>query len=105
MYKMPKKDIQRFANGKSGIGKTPTPGYGSMLSDQRLWSAYEHVHTEYLARTQHLKPVIEIFRGSFSDVLDKYPVGQSNIVRVIDFCRREAAECAVRTLLDLPSSI
>ena len=99
MYKMPKKDIQRFANDKSGRGKTPAPGYENMPTDQRLWSAYEHVHTEYLARTQHLKPVIEIFRGLFSDVLDKYPVGQSNTVRVIDFCRQEVAECAMRTLL------
>lgn len=99
LYKMPKKDLQRFANDNLGRGRIPAPGYESTPKDQRYWSAYEHVHTEYLARTTHLKPIIEVFRGLFSETLDKFPVGESKTVRVIDFCRREVAECAMRTLL------
>ncbi|KAJ5113446.1 hypothetical protein N7456_001980, partial [Penicillium angulare] len=99
LYKMPKKDVERFANDKSGRGKNPLPGYENVPKDQRYWAAYEHVHTEYLARTTHLKPVIDVFRGIFSDMIDKYPVGESCTVSVIDFCRREVAECAMKTLL------
>ena len=99
LYKMPKRDIQRFARDKSGRGKIPASGYESTPKDQRYWSAYEHVHTEYLARTTHLKPVIEVFRGLFTGILDKYPIGQSSTINVIDFCRQEVAECAMRTLL------
>jgi hypothetical protein len=99
LYKMSKKDIERFADDKSGRGKNPAPGYENMPKEQRLWSAYEHVHTEYLAKTAHLKPVIEVFHDLFSEALDKYPIGESKTIRLIDFCRRDVAECAMRTLL------
>lgn len=99
LYRMPKKDVQRFANDKSGRGRVPAPGTESTPKDQRYWSAYEHVHTEYLARTQHLKPIIEAFRRQFSQTLEKYPIGEWTTLGVIDLCRREVAECAMSTLL------
>ncbi|ORY02755.1 putative cytochrome P450 [Clohesyomyces aquaticus] len=100
LYKMPKEHVQRFADDKSGRGKVPAPGFEKVPQEKRFWASYEHVHTEYLARTAYLKPVIEVFRGIFSDVLEhNFKVGESNTISVIGFCKHEVTESAMKTLL------
>jgi hypothetical protein len=75
------------------------PGFEGVPSKHRYWSSYEHVHTEYLARTANLKPVIEVFFAFFSKSLAAYPIGESNSISVIDFCKNRVAESAMKTLL------
>jgi hypothetical protein len=99
LYKMPHNHVERFANDHSGRGKVPAPGFEHVPKNQRYWASYEHVHTEYLARTAYLAPVIEVFRGIFSHKLDEYPIGESSTISVIDFCKNEVAESAMKTLL------
>ena len=100
LYRMPKSDIKRFAEDKSGRGKVPAPGSENTSQDQRYWAAYEHVHTEYLARTQHLEPMIKYFRYEFSKALDKTPISDDwKTLSVTALCRHEVAECAISTLL------
>lgn len=99
LYKMPKEHVKRFANDHSGRGIVPAPGSENVPSEQRYWHSYEHVHTQYLARTAYLKPVIEVFRSIFSNVLDQYPIGESKTISVIKFCKNQVAESAMKTLL------
>jgi hypothetical protein len=99
LYKMPKKDVERFAKDKSGRGKIPAPGTEKTAPSERYWQQYEHIHTEYLARPQHLKPIIEAFRSQFSTSLTKYSDDEWTTIGVTNLCRREVAKCAMSTLL------
>ncbi|KAI5865326.1 putative cytochrome P450 [Durotheca rogersii] len=99
LYKMPPHHVSRFANDKSGRGKVPAPGYEDTPPEKRYWQQYEHVHTEYLSRTQYMKPVIEVFSEHLSERLEKFPVGELSTISVMDFCKREIARVAMSTLL------
>jgi hypothetical protein len=99
LYKMPPQHVARFTNDRSGRGKVPAPGFESTPAEQRYWHQYEQVHTEYLFRTQHMMPVMDVFRGYLTETLDKFPVGQSRTISVMNFCKTELAEVAMRTLL------
>lgn len=99
LYRMSAEEVKRFDDDKSGRGRDPAPDAEETPSDKRYWSAYEHVHSEYLARTHHLKPIIDAFGGQFSNALNRYPLGKWTSVSIIDFCRREVTECAIVTLL------
>lgn len=99
LYKMPKEHVEKFRVDKSGRGKNPAPGYENMPAKDRMWHRYEEVHTEYLARTKHMMPVIEIFSQNFSERLDKFPMNKTSSFTLIDFCRREVAMSAMTTLL------
>lgn len=95
---MPKEYVQRFANDKSGRGRVPAHGTEDIPKDQRYWAQYANVHSEYLAKSQHLKPIIDAFQRQFSKALEKYPVDEWTTVGVIDLCRREVTGCAISTL-------
>ncbi|KAH8820156.1 putative cytochrome P450 [Xylogone sp. PMI_703] len=100
LYRMPRKDLKRFADDKSGRGKIPAPGTENTPHDQRYWSAYEHVHSEYLARTQHLEPMIKHYYDQFSGILDQIPISDSwATLGVTALCRHEIADCTISTLL------
>lgn len=99
LYKMPKKDVERFANDKSGRGHNPAPGSEGVPKEKRYWAKYEHIHTEYLARTQNLKPIIDAFSNHFAQELEQYCPGEWTTLGVIELCRREVAKCAMSTLL------
>ncbi|KAH8651348.1 putative cytochrome P450 [Xylariales sp. PMI_506] len=99
LYKMPPHHVARFANDKSGRGKNPASGYEQVPTEDRYWHQYEHVHTEYLFRTQHMKPVIEVFEKDLSDTLGRFPLGKSSTFSVIEFCKTEITEVSMRTLL------
>lgn len=96
LYRMPKEDIQRFAQDKSGRGRRPAPGTEHLPPESRYWLGYERVHSEYLTRTQHLQPMAEYFRDRMSQMLDtQYAPGEWTTVSLIDFCRRQVAECSI----------
>ncbi|EED16620.1 cytochrome P450, putative [Talaromyces stipitatus ATCC 10500] len=99
LYKMPKKDVEKFANDKSGRGHNPAPGTEDMPQDQRYWAKYEHIHTEYLARTQNLKPIIEAYSNQLMQDLNKYPTDKWTTIGIVEMCRREVTKCAMSTLL------
>ncbi|ORY71962.1 putative cytochrome P450 [Pseudomassariella vexata] len=99
LYRMSKDEVKRFADDHSGRGRLPAPGTENITADQRYWRAYEHYHTEYLVRTNHLKPMIEFFRCQFSSALERrYPVDEWTTISVMDLCRSEITECAISTL-------
>ncbi|KAK3317496.1 putative cytochrome P450 [Cercophora scortea] len=103
LYRMSKDEKQRFADDKSGRGRQPAPGTEHMPAHQRYWHGYEHVHSEYLSRAQHQRPMAEQFQTFIAAALDKhFPPGlaaKPETVSVMDFCRRHVAEAAVKTLL------
>lgn len=98
LYRMTKDEVKRFADDKSGRGRVPAPGTESTPADKRYWHAFEHVHTEFLTRTQHLKPIVDSFCRQFSGALEKYPTDEWTTLSVRDLCRREITECAISTL-------
>lgn len=99
LYRMSAQEAKRFADDKSGRGRVPEPGADINPGDRRYWFTFEHVHTEYLARTQQLKPIIDSFRHQLSGVLEGYPVGEWTTLSVMEFCRCQVTECAIATLL------
>jgi hypothetical protein len=98
LFRMNKDEVKRFADDKTGRGRVPAPGTESTPAEQRYWLAFEHVHTEFLARTQHLKPIVESFCRQFSQALEKFPAGEWTTLSVRDLCRGEVTECAISTL-------
>ncbi|KAE8548389.1 hypothetical protein TMatcc_010800 [Talaromyces marneffei ATCC 18224] len=99
LYKMPKSHVERFANDKSGRGHVPAPGTEGTPKEQRYWARYEQIHTEYLARTQHLKPIIQAYSNQLAHDLNKYPLEKWTTLGVVETCRREVTKCAMSTLL------
>ncbi|KAF4624102.1 hypothetical protein G7Y89_g14069 [Cudoniella acicularis] len=99
LYRMSKGDVRKFAQDKSGRGRLPAPGTEHVPLEQRYWYGYEHVHSEYLSRTQHLRPMAEWFRKRMSRTLDEgFAVGEWRTVSLIDFCKRQVAERSVESL-------
>ncbi|KAK6063442.1 Cholesterol 7-alpha-monooxygenase 4 [Seiridium cupressi] len=98
LYWMPKKDVDRFTSDKSGRNKVPAPGTEDTPPENRVWAQYADVHTEYLSRTQHMKPIIEYFRGQLTSKLEKFPKGKWTEVGIIDLCRHDVTECAISAL-------
>lgn len=99
LYRMSKKDVQRFAKDKCGRGRLPAPGTETTPHDHRYWHAYEHVHSEYLSKGKRLKPIIEAYQKQLSRDLDeRYPANEWVNVNIVDFCRYEVTECAISTL-------
>ena len=97
-YKMPKKDVDRFATDKSGRGHAPLPGTESTPKNKRYFYQHEHVHTEFLSRTQYLTPLVERLYTEFSETLEKYPTDEWTMLSVVDFCKHDATKCAISTL-------
>ena len=98
-YKLSKKDIRRFATDKSGRGRTPLPGTESTPKDQRYFFGYEHVHNEYLARSQYLDPLVDNYQRQFSQILNGYSAREWTTLSVTKFCKQEVTKCAVHTLM------
>lgn len=67
---MPKSDVKRFVDDRSGRGRLPAPGTEHVPYEQRYWHGYEYVHSEYLSRAQHFMPVAESVQESLSQRLD-----------------------------------
>ena len=98
-YRMSKKDIQRFAADNLGRGQKRLPGTESTPIDHRYFFGYGHIHTQYLAHTQYLNPLVEHYQRQISQALDKYSVREWTTLSIMDFCKREVTKCAVHTLM------
>ena len=99
LYSMPKSDVKRFIDDRSGRGRCPAPGTEHVPIERRYWFGYEHVHSEYLSRSEHFQPVAESFHQGLSTFLDRgFPLGQGKTVSLMDFCRRQVAEVSVKAL-------
>ncbi|MCJ1389518.1 hypothetical protein MMC18_002375 [Xylographa bjoerkii] len=89
LYDMPKEDVRCFAEDKSGRGRVPAPGTDDVPLQRRYWFGYERVHSDYLNRIQHLRPMAEYFSTRMSGMLDeRYAMGEWTTVSLIDFCKR-----------------
>lgn len=98
LYKMNPKEVQRWANDRSGVTKTPISGHENVPTRQRLWYNYEHIYAEYIGRPQYMKPLVSIFNNNLVQVLDQIPKGQWTTLSVQDFCRQKVAATLVGTL-------
>lgn len=99
LYCMSKDEVGRFTEDKSGRGRQPAPGTEHIPPQRRYWFGYHHVHSEYLGRTESLRPIAESYYKRLSLSLDeRYTVGEWTTVSVIEFCRYQVAECAIAAL-------
>ncbi|KAI0144819.1 putative cytochrome P450 [Pestalotiopsis sp. NC0098] len=98
LYKMNPREVQRWADDRSGVTKTPIPGFENVPSRQRLWYNYEHIYAEYIGRPQYIKALVSIFHDNMVQVLDQYPKEQWTILSVQDFCRHKLAAALVDSL-------
>jgi hypothetical protein len=99
LYDMTKDEARRFAEDKSGRRRQPAPGTEHVPIERRYWFGYDHVHSEYLGRPQHLRPIADAYYKRLSLSLDKwYALGKWTTVSVTEFCRHQVAECAIVAL-------
>lgn len=99
LYRMSYADVQRFVKDKTGRGRLPAPATETTPQSQRYWRAYEHVHSEFLSKGRHLKPIIETYHQQLSQELEnRYPRSEWVTVNIMDLCRREVTRCAISTL-------
>ena len=102
LYKMNKEEVGWFANDKTGRKSVPrdTPGAtGNKPPTRRYWAEYTHVHTNFLARENHLQPLGRIFERYVSHALEEQCREDQGEWSVKGLCRRTIAGCAIRTLL------
>ncbi|KAI1073514.1 cytochrome P450 [Whalleya microplaca] len=97
-WKFSREEVKRFARDKSGSGRVPLHGTENTPPAQRYWAARQHIHHDFLSRSHQFKPIIDAFGEQFSRVIDRFPFGEWTTISVINFCRREVAECAISTL-------
>lgn len=104
LYRMNKQEVGWFANDKTGRKATPrdaniAEGDGPSTLTRRYWLEYEHVHTDFLSREQHLQPLARIFARYVSQELEsRYGQGEGEW-SVMELCRRTLTGCAMRTLI------
>lgn len=102
LYKMNKEEVGWFINDKTGRKAVPRDTHGTegkSPSTRRYWHEYEHVHTSFLAREQHLQPLGRVFGRYVSQKLEEQYHQEQGEWSVKDLCRRTVAGCAIRTLL------
>ncbi|KAL2173171.1 cytochrome P450 [Thermothelomyces heterothallicus CBS 202.75] len=112
-YRLSADDLRRFAADKTGRGRNPLPGTEDTPPENRLFLGYEHVHNEFLARAQHLAPMVEQYQRQLTQTLDGLcpspsPATGSGkkdgnddgvVLGVVDFCKGRVARCALHALL------
>ncbi|KAI1084640.1 putative cytochrome P450 [Whalleya microplaca] len=98
LYKMNPDEVRRWENDKTGVTKVPIPGTEGLPLRQRLWFMYEHIYTEYLGKPQYMRPLVDTFRRSLSQALERYPTTEWTTVSIQSLCRREVAELAIGVL-------
>jgi hypothetical protein len=99
IYGLPPHEIERFRNDKSGRGKVPIPGTEDTPEDQRHWRDYDHIHSEFLSRPQHLNKMSESYFRFISESFDALPLGEWKTVSVVDVCRGQVAQSAMKALI------
>lgn len=98
LYKMNSAEVQRWEDDRSGVTKTPIPGYENVPTRQRLWYNYEHIYAEYIGRPQYIKPLFSIFNDNLVQVLGQVPKEQWTTLSIQDFCRQKVAAALVDSL-------
>ncbi len=95
---MSKDEVKLFANDRSGHKETPLPGNEHIPPDQRYWATKYHVLYGFLSRSHHIKPIVDEFRNQFSQVVEKYPVGECTELIIDKLNRGDFTQCAITTL-------
>jgi hypothetical protein len=99
LYCMSKEECQRFVDDTSGRGHVPAPGSEHIPDEHRYWHGYDYIHSEYLGRVQHLRPMAEYFRKRMTKMLDEqYALGESTTLSVIDFCKGPIAHQSIESM-------
>lgn len=95
LYRMSPEEVKHFANDKSGRMRSSPSNL--VVPERRYWSGFEHVHSDYLSRPIHFKPIIDNFCRHFSRALES--VGdQWTIMDIMDFCKHQVTESAIAAL-------
>lgn len=95
LYRMSPEEVKRFADDKSGRARDLPSDL--VAPARRYWSGFEHVHSDYLSRPMHFKPIINNFCQHFSKVLELVE-DRWTTINVIEFCKREVTETAITAL-------
>lgn len=101
LYRMPKQDVQKFADDRSGrSAQRPAPGTEDIPTERRYWVGYEHVHSDYLSRTQHVLPIARHYCQALSRTLDELAPkkGNQTTLSVIEFCKRHVTGTAISAM-------
>jgi hypothetical protein len=99
LYRMSNDEVQRFANDKSGHKETPLPGTENTPPEHRYWAKKYHVLYNFLSRQNHIKPIADEFARQFSQVIERYPVGEWTTISIDELTRKDFTQCAIITLL------
>jgi hypothetical protein len=98
LYRMSNSEVQRFANDRSGHKETPLPGTEHIPPEQRYWAPKYHVLYDFLSRPHQIKPIVDEFRSQFSQVVERYPVGEWTTLSIDKLTRGDFTRCAITTL-------
>ncbi|KUJ07820.1 cytochrome P450 [Mollisia scopiformis] len=98
LWRMSDSEVKRFADDRSGIRETPLPGTEHIAPEQRYWAPKYHVLYEFLSRPHQLKPIVDQFTNQFSQVVEKYPVGEWTNLSIDKLTRGDFTRCAITTL-------
>jgi hypothetical protein len=98
LYRMTSDEIQRFARDRTGHKETPLPGSENIPPEQRFWAQKYHVLYDFLSRQHHINPIIDEFRRQFSQVVERYTIGEWTTLSVDKLTRGDFTRCAITTL-------
>ncbi|TQN68328.1 Cholesterol 7-alpha-monooxygenase [Colletotrichum shisoi] len=93
-----KEDVSKFVNDKSGVSKTPAPGWEDLPPERRCWYQIHHLAVDNLSRANPTARLIGLYARFLGEALEKQPLGEWATVRLFDLLREDMGESALRSL-------
>lgn len=98
-WALPRSEIQRFEDDKSGKLKVPLPGTENVPQVERHWYNHHQVYAKYLLNTHSSEAMADAFYNFFIESLDYHQsLTTWKTVRVFDTLRHEMATSAIKSM-------
>lgn len=95
---MPRDEIKKFENDKSGRQRVPLPGTEATSPRQRHWFNHHQIYAEYLSSAKYTGVLADIFLRFFSEKLDQQSASEWTTVQIYSLLRTDMAESAIKSM-------
>ncbi|KAF5027018.1 hypothetical protein F66182_893 [Fusarium sp. NRRL 66182] len=90
-------EIAKFANDKTGRGKTRAPGTEQVPDSERYWLGHDRLYVDYLANRHNSDALADVFHRTFLHQLETLPEGWSTI-NLFETLKKIMATSAITSL-------
>ncbi|CAN8101263.1 unnamed protein product [Discula destructiva] len=94
-----KAELLKFREDKSGRLKKALPGPKDRPMRERYWATQYHLHSEFLARSDAVNLLGDLYYERFSERAELIPVGEWNTTSVMEFMMNDMSQSALVTFM------